>query len=97
MSISFKVTGVLMHRYMYNAVKYWKYLVLSFETFFKLQVFVPKRMCEEIKAYGASTSLIEPAVFLSAFGSVWGREKKREGGRGQQTWHVYVLSDLELR
>ena len=34
---------------------------------------------------------------MLAFGSVQGREKRKEGGRGQQTWRVYVLSDLELR
>ena len=97
MSIAFKVAGVLMHWYVYYAVEYWENLVLSFETLLEFQVFIPEGMCKKVKAYRASTSLVESVVYLLAFGNCQGREKQQEGGRGQQTWHVYVLNHLELR
>lgn len=75
MSIAFKVAGVLMHWYVYYAVKYWENLVLSFETLLKFQVFIPEGMCQKVKTYRASASLIESAIYLLAFGSVQGREK----------------------
>ena len=62
-SVTFKVAGVLMHWYVYYTVKYGEDLILGFEPLLEFQIFVPERMRKKIKAYRASTSLIESAVY----------------------------------
>jgi len=57
LAISLKVASVLMHGDMYNAIEDGKDLVVGLETFFKFQIFIPKRMCEEVEANTVGTTL----------------------------------------
>lgn len=44
MAITFEVSRILMHGDVDNAIEYWEDLVLGFQTFLKLQIFVPERV-----------------------------------------------------
>ena len=45
MAVAFKITGILMHGYVDNTVKYWEYLVLRLKALLKFQILVPEGMC----------------------------------------------------
>lgn len=60
LTVAFEVAGILMHRNMDDTVKYRKDFVIRLESLFKLQVFVPKWMRQEVKANAAGTSLEQP-------------------------------------
>lgn len=64
MAIPFEVTCILMHRDMDNPVKDSKDLVLGLQPLLELQIFVPKRVSEEIKTNTCCASLEQPTYNL---------------------------------
>ena len=65
-TVSLKVSRILMHGDMDNAVKDSKDLVLGFYSLLKLEVFVPEWMGKEVKAYTGCASFKQPAPKMSA-------------------------------
>lgn len=57
LTITFKVTRVLVHRDVNNPTQDGKDLVLSLDTLFKLNVLVPERMRKEVEADTAGATL----------------------------------------
>lgn len=57
MAVTFKIPGILMHRYMYYPIQYSEYFILSFQTLLELQVLIPERMSKEVETNTNCTPL----------------------------------------
>lgn len=73
---SLKVPCVLMHRYMNDAIQYLKNSILSTESIFILDIFVPENVTKEVQAYMICSSL-EKTIFVSML-CLKSYEKKRK-------------------
>ena len=59
MAKAFKISCILMHWYVYDAVQDWKDLVMRLETLLEFQVLIPEWMRKKVEANTASASFIK--------------------------------------